>query len=95
VCWEDLALKGFWMPETIREGFDVFAHDGEKAFGAVRRVHKDGITIYVENGGDFEVPAAALVDAHSGKVIIDTAKLHPTLREAIRRAHTGEDPRVP
>ena len=42
--------------ETIQEGFDVFVHDGEKAFGAVRQVHAHGITVYVENAGDFEVP---------------------------------------
>ena len=83
------------MPETICEGFDVFAHDGDKAFGAVRRVHPSGITVYVENAGDFEVPLSAVVDAHSEKVILDTARLDPPLREAIRRAHTGEDPRIP
>ena len=83
------------ISENIREGFDVFLHDGEKAFGAVRRVHRNGIVIYVENGGDFEVPLSAVVDAHSEKVLLDPGKLDPKLKEAIRRAHTGEDPRIP
>ena len=83
------------MPEAIQEGFDVFTHDGEKAFGAVRQVHAHAIVIYVENAGDFEVPLTAVVDAHSEKVILDSARIAPQLREAIRKAHKGEDPRIP
>ena len=30
------------MSEKIREGFDVFTHDGEKSFGAVRQVTLTG-----------------------------------------------------
>ena len=33
------------MHETIREGFDVFLHDGDDAVGAVRRVPKGGIVV--------------------------------------------------
>jgi hypothetical protein len=82
------------MSEKIREGFDVFAHDGEKSFGAVRQVRKHEIVIYVENGGDFVVPMDAVMDAHSEKIILDSGKLHANLKEAIRRAHSGEDPRI-
>ncbi len=83
------------ISEKIQEGFDVFLHDGQKAFGAVRHVGKNDIVIYVENAGDFTVPLSAVVDAHSEKVLLDPAKLDPKLAEAIRRAHTGEDPRIP
>ncbi|HVV26549.1 MAG TPA: hypothetical protein VHC40_01140 [Rhizomicrobium sp.] len=83
------------MPESIREGFDVFLHDGEKAFGAVRQVRKSELVVYIENGGDFEIPLNAVIDAHSEKVILDSRKLDPKLKEAIRRAHTGEDPGIP
>ncbi len=83
------------ISENIQEGFDVFLHDGQKAFGAVRQVHKSGIVVYVENGGDFDVPMAAIVDAYSEKVILDSAKIEPKLKEAIRKAHSGEDPRIP
>ena len=48
------------MHETIREGFDVFLHDGEKSFGAVRQVRKTELVVYVENAGDFEVPFSAV-----------------------------------
>jgi hypothetical protein len=83
------------MHEKIREGFDVFLHDGEKSFGAVRRVHKDAIVVYVENAGDFEIPFSAIKDVEAEKVILDSAKLDAKLLDAIRRAHSGEDPRIP
>ncbi|MEO7054378.1 MAG: hypothetical protein ABI191_05345 [Rhizomicrobium sp.] len=82
------------MSEKIREGFDVFTHDGEHQFGAVRQVRAHEIVIYVENAGDFTVPMSAVRDAHSEKVILDSGKLDPKLKEAIRRAHSGEDPRI-
>jgi hypothetical protein len=81
--------------EKIAEGFDVFLHDGEKAFGAVRQLRHNAIMVYVENGGDFEVPLAAVKDVHDEKVVLDAGRLEARLREAIRRAHGGEDPRIP
>ncbi len=83
------------MHEKIQPGFDVFLHDGEKAFGAVRQVRKDEIVVYIENAGDFEIPLSAVKDAESEKVILDSAKIDSKLKEAIRRAHSGEDPRIP
>ena len=83
------------MHETIREGFDVFLHNGDKTFGAVRQVRKHELVVYVENAGDFEIPFSAVSDAQAGKVILDSAKLDTKLREAIRRAHMGEDPNIP
>ncbi len=81
--------------EKIAEGFDVFAHDGAKAFGAVRQVRANEIVVYVENGGDFEVPLSAVKDVHDEKVVLDSDKLDAKLKVAIRGAHTGEDPRIP
>ncbi len=83
------------MQEKIREGFDVFVHDGEKAFGAVRRIHAHELVIYVEAAGDFAVPFSAIKDVHDEKVVLDGAKLDAKLREAIGHAHQGEDPRIP
>ena len=82
------------MSEKIQPGFDVFLHDGQKAVGAVRQVHHHTIIIYVENAGDFEVKLDAIAEAHSEKVILDPGKLEPKLREAIARAHSGEDPNI-
>ena len=81
--------------EKIQPGFDVFLHDGQKSVGAVRQVHAHAIIVYVENGCDFEVPVSAITDAHSEKVILDPARLDPKLRQAIARAHSGEDPNIP
>ena len=83
------------MHEKIREGFDVFLQDGAESFGAVRQVRKTELVVYVENAGDFEVPLSAVKDAEAEKVILDPAHLSPKLKEAIRRAHAGEDPRIP
>ena len=83
------------MNEKIQEGFDVFLHDGEKAFGAVRRVHAHSVTVYVENGGDFEVPMSAVKEVQAEKVVLDSGKLDQRLKDAIRRAHKGEDPNIP
>ena len=83
------------MWESVKEGFDVFLTEGGKSFGAVRQLRKAGLVIYVENAGDFEVPLSAVIDAHSEKVILNSARIDPKLREAIRRAHSGEDPRIP
>jgi hypothetical protein len=81
--------------EKIEEGFDVFVHDGEKAFGAVRQVRPREIVVYIENAGDFEVPLSAIRDVHSEKVILDCGKIDMRLKKAIGHAHTGEDPRIP
>jgi hypothetical protein len=81
--------------EKIREGFDVFLHDGGHAFGAVREVSKSEIVVYIENGGDFRVPLSAVKEVESEKVVLDRGKLAPMLLEAIQRAHVGEDPRIP
>ena len=83
------------MIEAIQEGFDVFIHDGGKSFGAERQVHGHSIVIYVENAGDFAVPLTAVKEVASEKVELDSTRLEPNLREAIRRAHSGEDPRIP
>jgi hypothetical protein len=82
------------MAETIREGCDVFLHDGDKAVGAVRRVHARALIVYVENAGDFEVPLSAVKDAHDEKVVLDSGRIDPKMKAAIAGEHRGEDPRI-
>jgi hypothetical protein len=86
------------MPdEAMQEGFEVFVHDGEHAFGAVRQVKPHGrpeFVVYVENAGDFTVSLAAVRAVHSGKVIVDRGKLDAKLRRAIGHAHDAEDPNI-
>ena len=81
--------------ERVRQRFDVFVHDGDKAFGAVREVRRGEMVIYVENAGDFTVPFSAVSDVHAEKVILNSGKLDPALKRAITAAHKGEDPRIP
>jgi len=83
--------------ETIREGFDVFIHNGDKAVGAVRQVSPGGkpqIVVYVENAGDFVVPLSAVKEVFSEKVVLQTAMLSLELRQAIAHIHDVEDPRI-
>jgi hypothetical protein len=83
--------------ELIREGFDVFVHDGDKAFGAVRQVNPHGrmeIVVYVENAGDFTVPLTAVQSVHDEKVVLNCGRLEHALRRAIGHSHEGEDPRI-
>ncbi len=80
--------------QNIREGFDVFLHDGGHAFGAVREARKNEIVVYIENAGDFRVPVSAVKEVDSEKVVLDRSKLSPILLEAIARAHSREDPRI-
>ena len=61
----------------------------------MRQVRKSELVVYVENAGDFEIPLAAVKDADAEKVMLDYAVLAPKLKEAIRLAHSGEDPRIP
>ena len=82
------------MTEPILEGFDVFVHDGDKAFGAVREVSSQNLVIYVERAGDFVVPLSAVKEVQAEKVVLDCSKLEHRLRRAIGHAHEGEDPNI-
>jgi hypothetical protein len=83
--------------EKIEEGFEVFVHDGDVAFGAVRQVSPRGkpeIVVYVETAGDFVVPLSAVRDVHDEKVVLDCAKIARDLKVAIGHAHAVEDPLI-
>ncbi|MGB2730306.1 MAG: hypothetical protein WBC24_06060 [Methylovirgula sp.] len=81
--------------DEIQEGFEVFAHDGDVAFGAVRQIAPFGrreLVVYVENAGDFAIPFEAIDAVHLGKVIVNRHLLDPRLKDAIGHAHDAEDP---
>jgi hypothetical protein len=81
--------------EPIEEGFEVFATETGKPFGAVRRIARGGdLVIYVENAGEYSVLRGAVAAVHAQKVILDENKLDKRLREAIRHAHDAEDPNL-
>jgi hypothetical protein len=78
----------------IEIGFQVYAEEGGKTFGAVRGLvpQTNALIIYIENAGDFEVPAEAVRRVHNGKVIVDTRRLDARLHVAIAHAHDREEP---
>jgi len=78
--------------DQIEIGYQAFTSDGGEEFGAVREVNPDGLVVYVENAGDFQVPLSAVHAVHAEKVIFTCAKLSPSLREAIGHAHDAEVP---
>ena len=81
------------MQENIEVGFQTFVNDGPEEFGAVRSISADGrkLVVYVENAGDFQVPASAVISVQSEKVTFDCGKLDKKLRTAIGHAHDRED----
>jgi hypothetical protein len=72
----------------------AFVADGEDGIGSVRKVLADESTlvVYIENGGDFVIPRAAVRAVHSGKVILDLDKLSRPVLEAIGNARKSEYP---
>jgi hypothetical protein len=83
--------------EAIREGFEVFAAETAKPFGAVRQVSPHGrheLVIYVENAGEYTVPLDAVAAVHGQKVVVNVARLDKRLRAAIGHAHDAEDPSI-
>jgi hypothetical protein len=80
---------------VIGVGFQVFVEEGGVECGAVREVAPGGraeIIVYIENAGDFVVPARAIRSAHDAKVILDPARLDQDLLDAIAHAHDRETP---
>ncbi|MDH5823700.1 hypothetical protein QFW77_11950 [Luteimonas sp. RD2P54] len=82
------------MPERIEVGCMVFVADGELGVGAVREVRKGSaeLLVNIENAGDFLISMEAVRDVHSGKVVLDVARLPGPVREALGHAHEAEDP---
>ncbi len=78
------------MQEVIEKDYQTFVSGSDKAFGAVRAATARELLIYVENAGEFTVPAEAVEAVHLQKVILNEAKLEPRLRAAIRHAHDAE-----
>jgi hypothetical protein len=77
----------------VKVGFQVFIEEGGEECGAVRDVTPEGrseIIVYIENAGDFVVPAGAIRSVHDGKVVLDPTGLDQDLLQAIAHAHERE-----
>ena len=89
-----MATPSGWR-EAISVGFQVFAHDGDTTFGAVRDVcpgGRDEILVNIENGGDRCLPLDSIVDVHDEKVIVDLSRLPHDTQQLIEHAHDAEVP---
>lgn len=83
------------MQEVVDADYEVFVSGVERAVGAIREVSPGGraeLIVYIENSGDFVVPADAVADVQGQKVILDEVKLAPQVRQAISHAHDAEQP---
>jgi len=75
---------------NIQVGEQVFLEEGGEEIGAVRKVAKDHIVIYIEGAGDFTLTGPEIAAVHDGKVRLDPEKLEPQLLAAAQAAHTQE-----
>jgi hypothetical protein len=82
------------MLERVEVGDMVFVAEGQEGIGAVRQVQKDKFVLFVENAGEFDIVAAAIVSVHDRKVILDPARLPRGVLDAIGHAHDREDPKL-
>jgi hypothetical protein len=77
---------------AIDVGFQAYLEEGQDPFGAVRGVGDDGVTVYIENSGDFTVDPAAVRSVHDGKIVLDGGRLDAAILRAIKHAHDREEP---
>ena len=80
---------------AIELGSQVYLQEGGDPFGGIRDVRRSGrgeIVIYVENAGEFVVPADTIQSAHDGKVVLDSLKLDPSLQSALLMRMTEKSP---
>lgn len=80
------------MRERIEVGQMVFVADGGVGVGAIRELHEEDFLVNIQNAGDFRLPLSAVRDVHSGKVMLDVAKLAPEVVEALHHVHDAESP---
>lgn len=84
--------KGAGMKSvSVSVGDQVYAAEGDAAFGAVRRVSAHELIVNVENHGDVTLSAESVLSVHDGKVIVEIRAVPPEVLRAIGRAHTAED----
>ena len=74
----------------VQVGDQVFLEEGGEEIGAVRRVAKDHVVIYVEGSGDFTLTGPEIAAVHDGKVRLDPDKLDAALLAAAQSAHLQE-----
>jgi hypothetical protein len=74
----------------VSVGDQVFLEEGGEEIGAVRKVERDHLVVYIEAAGDFVVHGAEVKAIHHGKVILEAGRVDPRLLDAARGAHERE-----
>jgi hypothetical protein len=74
----------------VSVGDQVFLEEGGEEVGAVRKVERDHLVVYIEAAGDFIVRGPEVKAAHFGKVVLAPELVDPRLLEAARTAHERE-----
>lgn len=82
------------MIERVQLAQMVFVGAGGEGIGAVREIRPDEIVVFVENAGEFVVPATAIHAVHDDKVVLAADRLDSDLLAAIGHRHDREDPNV-
>lgn len=72
-------------------GDHVFLEEGGEEIGAVRKIERDHLVVYIEAAGDFIVRGPEVKAIHYGKVVLEPEKVDPRLLEAARVAHEREE----
>lgn len=74
----------------VNVGDHVFLEEGGEEIGAVRRVAKDHVVVYIEGAGDFVIGGPSVRAAHDSKLVLDRSTLPAELLAAAQHAHERE-----
>ena len=74
----------------VSVGDHVFLEEGGEEVGAVRKVERDHLVVYIEAAGDFIVRGPEVQAIHYGKVILSPDRVDPRLLAAAQSAHEAE-----
>ena len=74
----------------VSVGDQVFLEEGGEEIGAVRKVERDHLVIYIEAAGDFVIRGPEVKAVHHGKIILDATAVDPKVLEAAKGAHERE-----
>lgn len=74
----------------VNVGDQVFLEEGGEEIGAVRKVERDHLVVYIEAAGDFILTGPEIKAVHHGKVVLAPDLLEPRLLAAAQAAHERE-----
>jgi len=76
----------------VNVGDHVFLDGALEEIGAVRKIERDHLVVYIEAAGDFVVRGPEVKAARYGKLVLVPELVDPQLLAAARAAHERETP---